>query len=103
VANYVKVATVDEIPSGKFKLCEVGFSSVLVCNTGDGFYAVESDCSHMSLPMGGGQLYKNELMCPHHAAKFDVTTGKALTAPAVAPIETYELKVEDNDISVAID
>ena len=38
-----------------------------------------------------------------HAAKFDVTTGEALTAPAVAPIETYQVKIDGNDILVDLD
>jgi nitrite reductase/ring-hydroxylating ferredoxin subunit len=32
-----------------------------------------------------------------------VCTGKALTMPAVEPVETYPVKVEGNDILVEVD
>jgi 3-phenylpropionate/trans-cinnamate dioxygenase ferredoxin subunit len=37
-------------------------------------------------------------MCPRHGAYFDVTTGTALTLPAILPLPTYAVRVEGDDI-----
>jgi 3-phenylpropionate/trans-cinnamate dioxygenase ferredoxin subunit len=47
-------------------------------------------------------LIGNQIKCPRHGAKFDVTTGKALALPAVKPVPKHEVKVEGGDIYVAL-
>lgn len=37
-------------------------------------------------------------MCPRHGAFFDVTTGAALSLPAILPVRTYALLVDGDDI-----
>jgi 3-phenylpropionate/trans-cinnamate dioxygenase ferredoxin subunit len=39
-------------------------------------------------------------MCPRHGAFFDVTTGAALTPPAVMPVATYRVRIEGDDVCV---
>ena len=39
-------------------------------------------------------------MCPRHGAYFDVTTGAALTLPAILPVETFPVRVEGDDVWV---
>jgi 3-phenylpropionate/trans-cinnamate dioxygenase ferredoxin subunit len=53
--------------------------------------------------MGHGRLYRNEVICPRHAARFDVTSGAVLGPPAIVPIDTFEVKVEGEDIYVLVE
>ncbi|MEN6633914.1 MAG: Rieske 2Fe-2S domain-containing protein [Candidatus Polarisedimenticolia bacterium] len=53
--------------------------------------------------MGEGKLEGCALACPRHGAKFDVTNGAALSMPAVAPIRSYPVKVENGAVFVAVD
>ena len=39
-------------------------------------------------------------MCPRHGAYFDVTTGTALTLPAILPLTTYTVRIDGDDIFV---
>jgi 3-phenylpropionate/trans-cinnamate dioxygenase ferredoxin subunit len=39
-------------------------------------------------------------MCPRHGAFFDVTTGKALTLPAITPLPTYPVRIDGDDVFV---
>ena len=48
------------------------------------------------------QLVGRELKCPLHGAKFDVTTGKALSLPAVKAVPKHEVKVEDGNVYVTL-
>ena len=40
----------------------------------------------------------DQIMCPLHGALFDIRTGENKTLPAVRPIDTYEVKVDEEKI-----
>lgn len=103
MAEFKRVARVEDVPVGKVKGFEVGFDKIVICNTGDGFYAVIDECTHESLPLNRGRLKGNVLICPHHGARFDVTSGAVTHPPAIMPVQTFELKVENGDIFVKLD
>lgn len=103
MAEFKKVARTDEIPVGKVMGFEIGLDRIVICNTGQGFYAMNDECTHQSLPLSGGKLKGNEIICPHHGTKFDVTTGNVTHPPAIVPVDTYEVKIENGEIFVKID
>jgi len=103
MAGFVKVATVDEIPEGSFKAFHVKHNKFLVAHITDGFFAVADECSHDAAPISEGELYGDDIVCPRHGARFDLTSGAVKSPPAVAPIDTYEVKIEGSDVMVLID
>ena len=76
---------------------------VLLCNVAGELYAVEDICTHDGGALDGGELDGCRVMCPRHGAFFDVTTGKALTLPAVSPLPAYPVTVEGDDVFVDVD
>ncbi|MCX7671222.1 MAG: non-heme iron oxygenase ferredoxin subunit [Anaerolineae bacterium] len=102
MSDYVKVAQKADIPAGTHKIVEVDGIEVVVVNLDGAFYAMENVCTHDGGPLGEGELEGCQLICPRHGARFDVRTGAALTMPAVEPAPTYEVRVEGDDILVAI-
>ena len=103
MAEFKKVARVEDIPVGKVKGFQVGFDKIVLCNTGEGFYAVMDECTHESWPLSEGRLKGNILICPHHGARFDVTTGNVTHPPAIVPVPTYQVKVENGEIYLRLD
>ncbi len=103
MAEFKKVATTGEIPLGKMKPFEVRHSRILVCNVDGNYYAIADECTHDSAPISTGRLFKEQVVCPRHGARFNVKDGSVEAPPAIVPIETYEVKVEGNDILVALD
>jgi 3-phenylpropionate/trans-cinnamate dioxygenase ferredoxin subunit len=81
----------------------VGGVPVLLCNVGGTLYAVEDVCTHDGNPLDGGELDGARIKCPRHGASFDVTTGAALTLPAVSPLPTYPVTITGDDVSVDVD
>jgi 3-phenylpropionate/trans-cinnamate dioxygenase ferredoxin subunit len=75
---------------------------VLLCNVDGTLYAVEDVCTHDGNPLAGGDLDGTRVMCPRHGALFDVTTGKALTLPAVSPLPTFPVQVDGDDVRVDV-
>jgi 3-phenylpropionate/trans-cinnamate dioxygenase ferredoxin subunit len=87
-----------EIPLGKTKPVRLGEDIVLICRTHSGrILAVEDRCSHDGASFEDGELSEEDVLtCPRHGARFNVTTGAALSMPAVAPVETFDLRRTDD-------
>ncbi len=96
------IAKTSDVPPGTAKRFDVDGTEVLLCNVGGAFYAVEDVCTHDGGPLDQGELEGCEIMCPRHGALFDVTTGAALTLPAVVPLPTYAVTVDGDDVSVEV-
>jgi 3-phenylpropionate/trans-cinnamate dioxygenase ferredoxin subunit len=94
------VAKFHEIPPATTKRVVVDGVEVLLCNVDGDLYAVADVCTHDGGPLDQGELQGCQIMCPRHGALFDVTTGRALTLPAVMPLETYTVRVEGEDVFV---
>ena len=70
---------------------------------GGTLYAIEDICTHDGGPLVEGELDGYEIECPRHGARFDIRTGRALRMPAFEPIETYEVRIEGDEILVAVE
>ncbi len=92
----------DAVPEGTAKVFEAGRRRIAICNTGEGYYAIDDVCTHDGGPLDQGQLSGKEIECPRHGARFDVTTGRALCLPAVRPVRTYPVRVSDGVIEVEL-
>lgn len=94
------VATRSEIPPGAAKRVVVNGLELLLCNIAGAFYAIEDVCTHDGGSLDQGELEGCRIICPRHGASFDVTTGKALTLPAIEPVATYVVRCDGDDIYV---
>ncbi len=103
MAEFVKVARLTDLPPGSQLLVTINGQSLALFNVDGTIYAVEDVCTHDGGPLVEGKLDGYEIECPRHGARFDVRTGKALRMPAFEPIDTYQAKVEGEDILVALD
>jgi 3-phenylpropionate/trans-cinnamate dioxygenase ferredoxin subunit len=86
-------------PGTTFKIERAG-DCVLLCNVDGTIYAIEDACTHDGEALDGGPLDGCEIECPRHGARFDVTTGAALSLPAFLPVKTYAVRVEADDIFI---
>jgi len=103
MSEFVKVARLADLPPGGQLLVIIHGQSLALFNVDGTIYAVEDVCTHDGGPLVEGKLDGYEIECPRHGARFDVRTGKALRMPAFEPIDTYQVKVEGEDILVALD
>ncbi|GAC1305858.1 MAG: hypothetical protein NVSMB19_17580 [Vulcanimicrobiaceae bacterium] len=94
------VARTSDIPPGKTKRVESAGEAILICNVAGTFYAIEDACTHDGGELDQGELDDCRIECPRHGAFFDVTTGAALTFPAVLPVRTFALRIEGDAIFI---
>ena len=103
MANFVKVANVDDIPNGEALQVEAeGLTLALVRANGD-VYAVGDVCSHEQAFLSEGFCEGFEIECPLHGSIFDIRTGEVKSLPATDPIKTYPVKLEDGAVLVDVE
>ena len=101
MATFTKVAKTSEIPPSSGKALTVDGKDIAVFNVEGAFYAVGNTCVHRGGPLGKGSLEGTTVTCPWHGWQYDVTTGKTLQIPDQG-VESYECKVEGEDLLVAL-
>jgi 3-phenylpropionate/trans-cinnamate dioxygenase ferredoxin subunit len=67
------------------------------------FYAIDDLCSHDEASLAEGDVEGCEVVCPLHGAKFDIKTGKNLSLPAVRPVKSYPVIVEDGLVYIQVE
>ena len=103
MAGFEKIAKTSEIEPGEIKSYVLGIDMIAICNVDGTFYAFKDECTHQALPLSDGSLEGKMLTCAYHSAEFNVETGEALCLPAVDDVETFELKVEGDDMYILIE
>ena len=102
--TFESVGKLDEIAPGTARVVEVGGHSIALCRVEDGdLYAIENRCTHDDGPLGEGELEGDRVECPRHGALFDVTTGRAVTLPAIGKVSCYAVEVADGDVQIEVD
>jgi nitrite reductase/ring-hydroxylating ferredoxin subunit len=102
MADFVKVASAGEIAPGEAKAVEAGGKKIAIFNIEGTFYAIDDTCTHRGGPLSEGMVVGTEVTCPWHGAVFDVTSGAVLGAPAPRDVASHAVRVEGEDIEVAI-
>src|SRR5690242_9779832 len=93
------VASTD-LQEGGMLTGRVGEEEVLLVRHGGKVSAVGAHCTHYHGPLADGLVAGNTIRCPWHHACFDLSTGEALTAPALSPLACYEVSERDGKITV---
>jgi nitrite reductase/ring-hydroxylating ferredoxin subunit len=73
---------------------------VAVYRLADGYYASDDTCTHAEYSLGEGYIEDGTVECELHAAKFDIKTGQALSAPAMTAVTTYPVAILDGTIYI---
>jgi 3-phenylpropionate/trans-cinnamate dioxygenase ferredoxin component len=100
VADFVRVASTNEIPVGRLKLVDVNGDRVAVANVDGSFYAFADECTHDGGPLSEGELEGEIVTCPWHFSRFNVRTGEIVESPAEDVVVVYEVKVEGGAVMV---
>ncbi len=103
MAEFITVATTDEVKPGDRIVVEIGRKWIAVFNVDGKYYAIQDICPHDDASIAEGELEGCVIECPRHGATFDIATGKVLSAPALVDIRAFEVRVEAGAIQVAVE
>ena len=102
MTDFVKIGQKKDFKDLAATNVTVGEKSICVARSGDIFYAFDDRCTHAQVMLSRGDLEQDEIVCPLHGARFSIKTGEALTPPAVRPVQTYDVKIQGDDVFVAL-
>ena len=102
MTDFIKVARVNELEDGDLMAVEVDGEAVCLARVDGEVYAFTDNCTHISGPLDEGDLDGDVLTCPWHGAQFNVRTGQVLRGPARQDIQTYAVRIENDNILVSI-
>lgn len=102
MSEFVRVASVSDLPDPGKKLIEVDDRLVVLFHVDGEFYCLDDLCTHDGGPLSDGPLENHHIACPRHGAKFDICSGKAISMPATEATSSHPTKVENGEVFVQI-
>lgn len=92
---WVRIAYCRDIPVREGRAVRVGNREIAVFNLGDRFLAVENRCPHKGGPLADGIVSGATVVCPLHAWKMSLETGKGVSVPSASScVEAFRTRVE---------
>ena len=99
--HWVRVAACDAVPPREGRAAVIGDREIAIFNLGDRYLAVDNRCPHQSGPLCDGIVAGDAVVCPLHAWKVNLETGRvARPANNNECVRTYATRVEDGVISI---
>jgi 3-phenylpropionate/trans-cinnamate dioxygenase ferredoxin subunit len=77
--------------------------AIAVFNVGGTLFAISDTCTHAEASLSEGRVDGETVECPLHGACFDLRTGDALTPPAIEPVQTFRVVVQEEDVYVEVE
>ena len=105
MSEILDICPVSDLPPGATRVVEVDDCEIGVVNCNGELLAIEDRCSHDD----GELLYgivdpaTCTVECPRHGSVFDLRTGKPVTLPAYVPVDTFDVRVEDDMIKLEVE
>ena len=103
MAGFVKVAQLSDVKPGQMKAFPINGKRVLISNVQGTLFATEDVCTHDGGTLSDGELVDDGIECPRHGGRFSVRTGEVLAMPPMFPIKTFPVKVEGDEVLVAVE
>ncbi len=94
------VAKISDLKPGECKTVVAGDRELALANVGGKFHACDNTCPHQGGPLGEGILDGQNIVCPWHGWRFNVTTGKSPNIPV--SVDAFECVVEGDDVKVKV-
>ena len=77
-----------------------GNDPILLSRLGGELFAIGGACTHYGGHLADGISGHSTVRCPLHHACFDLKTGAVLRAPALDPVDRWQVEIEDDRVFV---
>jgi 3-phenylpropionate/trans-cinnamate dioxygenase ferredoxin subunit len=99
------ICPISELPPGSARIVEWEDLEIGIFNANGVLYAIEDRCSHDNGTLADGTFDQDActVECPRHGSLFDIRTGTPKTLPAYVPVDTFDVRVEDEMIKLEVE
>ena len=102
-ADFVRVCRLDELPEVGVAAADVNGTVIAIARDENGHvHAVNDTCTHANVSLSEGELEGCTLECWLHGSRFNLVTGEPSGPPATVPVAVYPVKIDGDDVYVAV-
>jgi 3-phenylpropionate/trans-cinnamate dioxygenase ferredoxin subunit len=95
------IAALSSITPGRGLAVTVAGRRIALFNVAGTIHAVDDTCPHAGAPLSEGQLKGCVVMCPWHAIRFDVTSGR-VPGQTDQSLAVYPVVINGDQIEVEV-
>jgi len=99
----LEIGALETLPRDQGILINVGEERIAMFRVGDEVFAIGDRCSHAEASLAEGDVFDHGVECPRHGSEFDMRTGEPLSLPAVKPVPTYPVTVEEGTVYLVLE
>lgn len=100
--NWTRVAATSDVGEGEMLAVEAGDAKLALYHVGGEWFCTSNICTHAFALLTEGWLDEHIVECPLHAGQFDIRDGTALCPPATDDLPRYAVRVDGDDVLVAM-
>jgi 3-phenylpropionate/trans-cinnamate dioxygenase ferredoxin subunit len=102
VADFHRACAAADVEDGTaIRVMLDGVPVAIVRSDGE-VYAIHDVCSHANVALSEGEIEDQTIECWLHGSRFDLVTGRPTGLPATKPVPVYPVKIDGDDILVAV-
>ena len=102
MAEFVKACGLDDVTDGGALRVMIDGIPVAIVRSAGEVYAIQDVCSHANVALSEGEIEDQTIECWLHGSRFDLVTGRPTGLPATVPVPVYPVKIDGDDILVAV-
>ncbi|MEO1229774.1 MAG: NifU family protein [Myxococcota bacterium] len=97
--GFEEASSEEAVPEGDVLAVELERASVLLTRHRGEIRAFPNACTHLGMPLDGGDVKDGILTCPYHAFEYVISSGECITAPETQ-LPRLEVEVVENQVWV---
>ncbi|MHA1990277.1 MAG: Rieske (2Fe-2S) protein [Candidatus Hodarchaeales archaeon] len=100
--SWIKVIELESLIEDSCNIYETEIGTIILIKDSENgkVRALSGICSHEEYALETGFVQENTVICPLHLSAFDLDTGEAQNPPAEEPLETFDIKIEENFVFI---
>src|SRR6266508_3993432 len=102
VAEYIRVASLAEVPEGELRGFELAAGRIAVAHVENELFALGDECTHEGCLLSEGEVDESAdtVVCACHGSAFDLRTGEPVEGPAKDPVPTFPVRLVEGWIEL---
>ncbi len=102
MSDYVRACPLAQLADESAVHVELDGVPVCLARSDGEVFAVYDVCSHEDVPLSEGEVDDGTVECWLHGSRFDLRSGKPTGLPATRPVPVYPVKIDGDDVYVAV-
>jgi 3-phenylpropionate/trans-cinnamate dioxygenase ferredoxin subunit len=100
--SFTRACALSDLADDSAVAVEIDGVAVCLARSQGEVVALLDECSHAEVALSDGEVDDGTVECWLHGSRFDLRTGKPIGPPATEAVATYPVRIDGDDIYVAV-